>query len=59
MQDFVRKIQASIGKLLSREPASQVPGASGMDWVPPVIGPSDWSLGVMADRNAAWYFEQR
>lgn len=28
------------------------------DWLPPVLGPNDWSIGVMADRSASWYFER-
>jgi hypothetical protein len=32
------------------------------DWLPPVLGPGDWSSAVMAsmaDRDAAWYFGRR
>ena len=23
-----------------------------------MLGPSDWSVGMMADRSAAWYFDR-
>jgi len=59
MQDLIRKIQASIRALVSGEPAPRIAGGSSTDWLPPVIGPSDWSVGIMADRSAAWYFERR
>ncbi|NJM91723.1 MAG: hypothetical protein HC861_02850 [Rhodospirillaceae bacterium] len=28
------------------------------DWLPPVLGPNDWSVGIMADRSASWYFDR-
>ena len=28
------------------------------DWLPPVLGPNDWSAGIMADRSAGWYFDR-
>jgi hypothetical protein len=37
-------------------------GSSAGDWLPPSLGPSDWSHGMMeslADRGAAWYFDRR
>jgi hypothetical protein len=37
-------------------------GNSGPDWLPPMLGSSDWSHGLMegmADRSAAWYFDRR
>lgn len=34
------------------------PDASATDWLPPVLGPGDWSLSLMADRSAGWYFER-
>ena len=32
------------------------------DWLPPMLGSSDWSHGIMesmADRSTAWYFDRR
>lgn len=28
------------------------------DWLPPVLGPGDWSAGLLADRSANWYFDR-
>lgn len=28
------------------------------DWLPPVMGPGDWPVGLMADREAGWYFDR-
>src|SRR5262249_21613685 len=49
----------------SLQPHAQLIGlgsGSARDWLPPVLGPSDWSLGLleaMADSNTAWYFDAR
>ena len=32
------------------------------DWLPPMLGPNDWSLGLleaMADSSTGWYFDTR
>jgi hypothetical protein len=29
-----------------------------VDWLPPVLGPEDYSIGMMADRSASWYFDR-
>lgn len=34
------------------------PGPSAADWLPPVMNPGDWSLNLMADRSAGWYFDR-
>jgi hypothetical protein len=50
-----------IGDFLSREPTIRLRGNSGRDWLPPVLGPSDWSQGLidsMADNGTAWYFDR-
>lgn len=31
----------------------------GTDWLPPVLGPQDWQIALMADRSAGWYFDRR
>jgi len=33
-------------------------GRDAIDWLPPVLGPNNWSIGMMADRSAAWYFDR-
>lgn len=39
-------------------PAGGVPGGRTSDWLPPVLGPEDWSIGLLADRSAGWYFDR-
>jgi len=34
------------------------PEASATDWLPPVMNPGDWSMSLMADRSAGWYFDR-
>ena len=30
-----------------------------VDWLPPVLDPGAWSVAMMADRSAGWYFDRR
>ena len=56
------RLRTSFRDLLGREPAMRFGGNSGPDWLPPMLGSSDWSHGLMegmADRSAAWYFDRR
>jgi hypothetical protein len=58
MQKLLRGIRTLMGTLLARRPAAAVFGStSALDWLPPLLGPGDWSIGLMADRSAAWYFD--
>lgn len=62
MQGWLRKVGALVGNSLSREPTIRFGGNSGRDDLPPVLGPSDWSDGLvagMADSGSAWYFDRR
>ena len=37
-------------------------GGRDVDWLLPVLGPEDWSSGLlasMADKDSAWYFDRR
>ncbi|HEY7687374.1 MAG TPA: hypothetical protein VH835_01700 [Dongiaceae bacterium] len=57
-----RRIKLGFGDLLARGPAIRFAGGSEHDWLPPSMGPSDWSHGMLeslADRGAAWYFDRR
>lgn len=52
-----------VGTLVSgifarRRPERRVSGSPATDWLPPVLGPGDWSVGIVADRNAGWYFDR-
>lgn len=61
MQGLLRRLRTLVGFLPSREPALRFGGNASADWLPPVLGPSDWSdglLATMADRSSAWYFER-
>jgi len=62
MQEFLRRIYALVGYRRSAEPAFASGKGAGMDWLPPILGPDDWSSGLlaaMADGSSAWYFERR
>jgi hypothetical protein len=62
MQGWLRKVGTLIANSLSREPTIPFGGNSSNDGLPPVLGPSDWSHGLvasMADSSAAWYFDRR
>lgn len=51
----VRTLVSSV--LAQRRTVRHSPGAAA-DWLPPVLGPGDWSTGIMADRSASWYFDR-
>jgi hypothetical protein len=60
MWDFRHKISALISRQLARRRAEQPHSASrATDWLPPVLGPEDWSVGLMCDRSASWYLDRR
>jgi hypothetical protein len=59
---FLGRIRTKFGELLAPEPAMRFGGGTGWDWLPPSLGPSDWTHGMMesmADRSTCWYFERR
>jgi len=46
----------------AQAPRTQLGSDTNRDWLPPVLGPSDWSGGLiqtMADSSTAWYFDRR
>lgn len=62
MFGLLRKVRSLIAGSLSPEPRMRIGGNSSRDGLPPVLGASDWSyglLGYMADSGAAWYFDRR
>ena len=62
MQIWFRRLGKLIGGLLSPEPEIPFGRNPGNDALPPVLGPDDWSHGLMAsmaDSNTAWYFDRR
>ena len=59
---YFRWFRMGLQSLLAREPALRFGGDSGRDWLPPMLGSSDWSNGMMesmADRSASWYYDRR
>jgi len=44
--------------LVQRQPRRRSSRHDPIDWLPPVLGPHNWSVGIMADRSACWYFER-
>jgi hypothetical protein len=46
------------GMLARRRSERRISPGSAADWLPPVLGPEDWSIGLMADRSAAWYLDR-
>lgn len=59
---LLRRIGRTVARVAVQdtEPASRSHG--GADWLPPVLGPADWSYGLvasMADSSNAWYFDRR
>jgi hypothetical protein len=62
MFGILHQILAPIANSLSPEPTIRFGGSAGRDDLPPVLGPSEWSHGLlagMADGSSAWYFDRR
>jgi hypothetical protein len=62
MQGFLQRAYGLVQKLQPQAPAIRLGDNANRDWLPPVIGPSDWSYGMMqtvADSSSAWYFDRR
>jgi hypothetical protein len=62
MTQLLNGIRTLIGDFLSREPEIRPHGNTSRDWLPPVLGPGDWSHGFvesMADNSTAWYFDRQ
>lgn len=53
-----RRIASAWTALTRRAPAPRRAPGPAADWLPPVLGPADWSSGLMADRSAGWYFDR-
>jgi hypothetical protein len=59
MLNLRKKIHALVSDRLARsQTRRRLPGHNSIDWLPPVLGPHDWSVGRMADRSACWFFER-
>jgi hypothetical protein len=59
MFEFQRRVRRLVVGLMARRPAPHLRRSGApMDWLPPVLDPGDWSVGLMADRSAGWYFDR-
>ena len=60
MWELLHRIRTLVsGALAHRRLGRRAVGGAATDWLPPVLGPDDWSIGMMADRSASWYFDRR
>lgn len=61
MQELLESIDQWVMSLMRRQPAKRPRRLSNLDWLPPVLGPSEWSSGMMAslaDKSADWYYDR-
>jgi hypothetical protein len=61
MQRIFQNLAQRFIRLVRREPTLRLGADMRSDWLPPVLGPGDWSSGLMAsmaDRSTAWYFDR-
>lgn len=59
MWEFRHKVRTLVsGMLGSRRPERRGSPGRSTDWLPPVLGPEDYSIGMMADRSASWYLDR-
>ena len=59
MGQFVRRILTRLSSHWMQRRSEPRPSFGGaVDWLPPVLGPSEWSLGLMADIGVRWYFDR-
>jgi len=59
MLGFRHKVRTLVsGMLRHRRSERRIAGGPAVDWLPPVLGPDDWSVGMMVDRSAGWYFDR-
>ena len=59
MWEFRHKVCTLVSGLFEpRRSERRVSSGRSTDWLPPVLGPEDYSIGMMADRSASWYFDR-
>lgn len=60
MWDLRRKVRTLVSTALARpRSGTGVLVGRAAYWLPPVLGPQDWSTGMMADPSAGWYLDRR
>jgi hypothetical protein len=60
MWEFRHKVCALVSSILAsrRYERRRLSHGRSTDWLPPVLGPEDWSIGMMSDRSASWYLDR-
>ena len=59
MWEFRNKLHTLFSGIIERRVSGRRSSPSrATDFLPPVLGPNDWSVGIMADRSANWYFDR-
>lgn len=61
MKGLLSGIGRAVARVLTSDPEPASGSHGGADWLPPVLGPADWSHGFitsMADSSNAWYFDR-
>jgi hypothetical protein len=56
--NFLKCLGRILFSLTELRRTGQSEGEASSDWLPPVWGPTDWSIGVMADNGAKWFHER-
>ena len=68
MFGFSARIIRMIGRIATRrrpqfqprfQPESRPDPRFAADWLPPLLGPDDLWVGMLADRSAGWYLDRR
>ena len=59
MWELRHKVRTLVSSMLrARRSARRATPGGSTDWLPPVLGPEDWSIAMMADRSSSWYFDR-
>ena len=58
MWEFRHKVRTLVAGLRAHRRPQRVSPGRAADWLPPVLGPEDWSIGIMCDRSAGWYLDR-
>jgi hypothetical protein len=58
MWEFRHKVRNLVSGMLAQHRPIRRSVGSSADWLPPVLGPNEWSTAMMADRSAGWYFDR-
>jgi hypothetical protein len=59
MWEFRHKVRRLVfGLIEPRRTGRHVSRGRSTDWLPPVLGPEDYSIGMMSDRSASWYLDR-